>query len=97
MKPTKNKRLIFVLLIPTIVLLIPFIAMQFSDEVNWSLFDFVVAGILLFGTSLLCELAIRKISNLNFKIVACIVILIGLFLIWAELAVGVFGSPLAGS
>jgi hypothetical protein len=36
--------------------------MQFTNEVNWTLFDFVVAGVLLLGTGFICELVIRKVK-----------------------------------
>jgi len=64
--------------------------MKFTDEVNWTLFDFVIAGILLLGTGILCELAIRKINKSKYRIAACAGILVLLLLIWAELAVGIF-------
>ena len=59
----KGKRLIIIVLTAVILLLIPLIAMQFTDEVNWTLFDFVVMGILLLGTGLLCELVLRKMKK----------------------------------
>jgi hypothetical protein len=80
-----------------LLLLVPLIAMQFTSEVNWTLSDFVVAGVLLFGTGIMCELVMRKVKEVEKRIVICGVILIVLFLIWAELAVGVFGTPFAGS
>jgi hypothetical protein len=93
----KNKRLAGILLTAATLLLLPFLAMQFSNEVKWSTFDFLVAGILLFGTGLLCELAMRRIKTTRQRIVACAVLLLVLFLVWAELAVGVFGTPFAGN
>ena len=92
----QNKRLILIVITSAILLLIPFIAMQFTDEVNWNLFDFVIAGGLLLGTGLLVDLAIRKINKLPMRIAACAVIVLGLLLVWAELAVGIFGTPFAG-
>lgn len=94
---TQNKRLTGILLTVAILLSIPFIAMQFTNEVTWTLFDFMVAGVLLLGTGLVCELVMRKVKKTEHRIILCGVILIVLFLIWAELAVGIFGSPLAGS
>lgn len=93
----KNKRLKWIILAVVLILLIPFTAMLFTDEVNWTAFDFVVAGILLLGTGLLVELALRKITNKNSRIAAIAVLLAVLFLVWAELAVGIFGTPFAGS
>lgn len=93
----KNKRSIGIVVVTSILLLIPFIAMQFTNEVNWSPFDFIVAAVLLLGTGLLCELAIRKINNIKYRIAICAAILIALILLWIELAVGIFGSPIAGT
>ncbi|MFV8363962.1 hypothetical protein ACNQGO_11310 [Flavobacterium sp. ZT3P35] len=93
----ENKRLIGIVLTVVVLLLIPLIAMQFTNEVNWTLFDFVVAGVLLLGTSFICELVIRKVKKTNHRIILCGVILAALLLIWIELAVGIFGTPLAGS
>ena len=93
----KNNRLKIILIAVFIILLIPLIAMQFSDEVNWTLSDFVVAGVLLLGTGLMCDLVIRKVQNINYRIAICVALLMALLLIWAELAVGIFGSPFSGS
>lgn len=94
---TDNKRLTGIVLAVVTLLLIPFVAMQFTNEVNWSVFDFVVAGVLLFSTGLLCELVLRKVQKTEYRIALCAVLLATLLLIWIELAVGIFGTPLAGS
>jgi protein-S-isoprenylcysteine O-methyltransferase Ste14 len=57
----QNKRRIIIFVLVVLLLLIPFLAMQFTSEVNWTLSDFLVAGVLLFGTGLLIELAFRKL------------------------------------
>ena len=93
----QNKRLTGILLAVTVVLLVPFIAMQFTTEVVWILSDFVVAGGLLLGTGLLCEFVLRKVKKAKHRIMLCGAILMVLLLIWAELAVGLFGTPFAGS
>ena len=77
--------------------MIPFIGMQFSSEVNWSLFDFLVMGVLLLGVGLLFELVLRKVPKKSHRIALLIIILMVFLIIWAELAVGIFGSPFAGS
>lgn len=86
-----------IVLAVALLLLIPFIAMQFTNEVNWGPFDFVVAGVLLLGTGLVCELVLRMVKNTGYRIVVLGAILLALFLVWAELAVGIFGTPFAGS
>lgn len=93
----QNKRLIGIVFTVVLLLLIPLIAMQFTDEVKWTLSDFVVMGVLLLGTGLLCELVIRKVKKVEYRIALCVALLAALFLVWAELAVGIFGTPFAGS
>ena len=92
-----NKKLIGMVLAVAFLLLIPLIAMQFSSEVNWTLLDFVLAGILLLSTGWLCAFVLRKVKKKNYRIGMSAVILVVLFLVWAELAVGIFGTPFAGS
>ena len=92
----QNKRLIGIVLAVVLLLFIPLIAMQFTHEVSWTILDFVVAAILLLGTGIMCELVIRKINKIKYRIVICVVLLVALVLIWAELAVGIFGSPFSG-
>ena len=94
---TKNKRLIGIVVTVAFLLLIPLIAMQFTDEVNWSSLDFVIAGVLLLSTGLLCELVIRKIKHARYRIAICAALLGALALIWIELAVGIFGTAFAGT
>jgi len=93
----KNKRLYIILLSAATLLLIPLIAMQFSSEVNWSLTDFFIGAVLLFGTGLICEVVLRLVKKTSQRIVLCAGVLLALLLIWAELAVGIFGTPFAGS
>ncbi len=93
----KTSRILVILLIVVAILLIPFIAMQFSNEIYWSLLDFMIMGILLFLTGLAINIVLRKTSSLKQRIILCGVVLAIFILIWAELAVGIFGSPFAGS
>ena len=95
-KIKQNKRLIGIILTVLLLLLIPLIAMLFTDEVNWTVLDFVVAAILLLGTGLMCELVMRKINQIKYRIAICIILLAALVLIWAELAVGIFGTSFGG-
>ena len=92
-----SRRLQIIILIVTTLLLIPLIAKFFTDEVNWSLFDFIVAGIILMGTVLAGELIIRKVTKLSIRITLFALLLVTLLLIWIELAVGLFGTPFAGN
>jgi len=70
------------------ILLIPFVAMQFSSEVNWTLSDFVIMGAILFVTGLMLDLAMRKMGN--YRVPAAITIVVLFLWLWVELAVGLF-------
>lgn len=85
------------MLAASMVLLLPLVAMQFTSEVQWSASDFLVAGILLFGTGLLIEMVMRKTKKGVLRILAVLGVLLLFLLTWLELAVGIFGSPWAGT
>lgn len=92
-----TQRVATVIGIVALVLLIPLVAMQFTKEVNWDLTDFITMGILLFITGMGIEIVTRKVQSTKLKLALTLTILFILFLIWAELAVGIFGTPFAGS
>lgn len=93
----KNKRLILIQAGVGVLLLIPLIAMQFTKEVDWNIFDFLIMGILLSGTGFLCELVLRKAKSTQSRILICGLVIFLFLLTWIELAVGIFGTPFAGS
>lgn len=93
----RNKRIFIIIAITLFLLAIPFVAMQFTKKVDWNLFDFVIIGALMFGTGLSIDFILRKVKTVKNKIIIFGVIIILFFLIWAELAVGIFGTPFAGS
>ena len=95
--PFWNKRLTINFFVIGALLSMPLIAMQFTNEVSWTLFDFIVAGSLSIATVIGCELVIRNVRKTKYRIALCTTILIILILIWLELAVGIFGTPLSGS
>ena len=80
-----------------LLLIIPLIAMQLTDEVEWSLFDFIIMGTLLLITGLMGEIIFKKVKKYKHRVILYVVVAIIFFLIWAELAVGIFGTPFAGS
>lgn len=93
----RNKRLVIILAAIAALLLLPLIAMQFSDEVKWTPFDFVVAGVLLLTAGLTYEAVARRGGTLAYRLTVGIVIVAVFVLVWLELAVGLFGTPWAGS
>lgn len=96
-KTNVAQRLSVVLGIVVFILLIPLVAMQFTNEVKWDIKDFTIMGILLLATGITIEIVTRIVKSAQLKLAFTLIILLVLFLIWAELAVGIFGSPFAGS
>jgi len=92
-----KKRFSIILSVVASILLIPLIAMQFTDEVDWNFMDFIVAGVLLFGTGLMIDFTLKTMNKSKYKFAIILVIIVILLLIWAELAVGIFGKPFGGS
>jgi hypothetical protein len=93
----QNNRLAYTLLAVPLLLLVPLIAMQFTPEVNWSPADFLVMGALLLSAALIIELISKMVKGKQQRILLWVAIVIVFLLVWAELAVGVFGTPFAGS
>ena len=94
---TPNKRLIGIIIAVGVLLLIPFAATKSGTGAKWSAFDFAAAGVLLLGAGLAIEVALRLVTKWEYRIAACVGILAVLALLWIEVAVGLFGSPIAGS
>ena len=61
---------------------------------NWDFLDYIAAFILLSGLAGGVFLITKKLRH--HKILAIVALILAIALIWAELAVGVFGSPFAG-
>ena len=93
----RTKDLSIILFIVATILLIPLLAMQFTNEVNWSGSDFLVMGSLLFLSGLALQFVRYRLKTRKNRIIASSAILLVLFIIWAELAVGILGTPFAGS
>ncbi len=92
-----SKRRSNILLVVLGLLLIPLIAMQFSSAVDWGVFDFLIMGSLLFGAGLAIEWAWVKVNPMTYRWLVISLILVAFLLLWAEMAVGIFGTPLAGN
>lgn len=85
----QNKVFLWIALATGLILLMPLTAMQFTNQVNWTLFDFILMGTLLFGAGSLFVLAARRIDK-KYWVPIGIAFAIALLWLWAELAVGVF-------
>ncbi|UGB37678.1 hypothetical protein [Frateuria soli] len=71
------------------VLLVPLIWMQVSASVDWDARDFLVMGVLLFGTGSTFVLVARKVPR-KYRAAVAATCAVALLYVWAELAVGVF-------
>lgn len=75
-----------------VVLALPLVAMQLTDEVRWTLSDFVFAGVLICGCGGLLELALRRAPNLAYFLGSLLAVGVGFLQVWANAAVGIVGS-----
>jgi hypothetical protein len=72
-----------------LILVAPWVAMQFTDEVNWTASDFVFAGALLFGALGAYELAVRWTGNTVYRAAAGVALAAAVLLLWVNAAVGI--------
>ena len=89
---TAYRSAVRVALATAFILLVPLLAMQFTDEVVWTLSDFVVAGALLFSSGLTYELVARKGATIAYRAAAGVAVATALLLVWISLAVGIIGD-----
>ncbi len=90
-------RLLVLVVSVLLLLMLPLVAMQFTDEVNWSIFDFVAMGTFLLSLSIVSELILKFAKNTPAKLLLIGIAILFFVLIWIELAVGIFNSPFKGS
>src|SRR5688572_31632635 len=64
----RNIRLVCILIVVPALLLIPYFAMKFGDEVNWTAIDFIVMGFMLLVTGLAIEVALRIVKRTWMKV-----------------------------
>jgi hypothetical protein len=76
-----------------VLLSVPFVAMRFTSEVNWSASDFAVMGTLLALACGIIELAARRGGNVAYKLGVTVAVGGGFLIVWANLAVGHEHSP----
>jgi len=75
-----------------LILLLPLLAMLFTDDVRWSLTDFVFAAALLFGACLTYELVASTVANIEYRAAAGVAVAAALILVWLSLGVGIIGK-----
>lgn len=87
-----HRRILRVALATSILLLIPFAAMRFTDEVRWTALDFIVAGALISGTGLAYVFLTERSVSLFYRAGAALALGTGLAMTWVNLAVGIIGA-----
>ncbi|RAR74285.1 hypothetical protein [Flavobacterium aciduliphilum] len=92
-----KKKIVIISLSVFVLLLVPLLAMWFTDELDWDGFDFLVAGIVLFLIGIGIDFLLSKVKSMKKKLLLGIILFLVVFLIWVELAIGVFGTPFSGS
>ena len=85
----QNKIFAWIAFATAAVLSVPLVAMQFSNDVDWKLNDFIIIGFLLFGSGAL-YVYIARIVPRKYRIVIAAAFAITVLYIWGELAVGIF-------
>lgn len=86
----KGKPLLVIAFSVGLILLLPFVASQFTEDVNWTFIDYFVMGFLLVSVGLLSNLVLQKVKKLRFRIALLVAILMVFLLVWVELVVGFF-------
>ena len=79
------------------LLLLPAVGNLVSTEVNWGPEDFLVMGLLLFAAAWAGNQVWQRFHSPQRRILLLAVVAAVFVLVWAEMAVGIFGSPIAGS
>lgn len=74
------------------ILAIPLVAMQYTDEVAWTTFDFVAAGVMLGTAALTYELTTMNKVSLAYRAAVALAVGTAFLLVWANGAVGVLGD-----
>ena len=74
------------------ILALPAIAMQFTEEVNWTAFDFILLGALLFAAGGAYELLARKSASMSYRLGAAVALGTAILLIVANGALGLIGG-----
>ena len=81
---------------PLLVLLLPLIGVIFFG-LDWNIFDFLIMGLLILFFSIAINLILNHLNSSKLRLILVLMLVILFLLIWAELAVGVFGTPFAGT
>jgi hypothetical protein len=88
--PSLIRPLSAVAAVTALLLAVPFVAMQFTHDVNWSAGDFVAAALLLLTAGTAIVVGVRRAATRRGKALVIAVVVFLLLFVWAHLAVGLF-------
>ncbi|WPO83285.1 hypothetical protein SD427_02755 [Chryseobacterium sp. JJR-5R] len=94
---SEKEKSTIVFAVPSVLLVAAILGNLFVKGWSCSPFDFIIASALLFGTASFISLVIGSKKSLWYKLMVSAMIILVLATVWIELAVGIFGSPVAGS
>ena len=78
--------------IPVALLLLPAVAMQFTDEVDWNAFDFIFATVMFGSVGLVVELTVRSSRSIAFRAAVALALAAAFLILWINGAVGIIGD-----
>lgn len=80
-----------------LMLLLPLLAMQVTDQVVWDVADFAISGAMLVCIGVTYELAARRTGNTAYRSAAGVALATAFILVWVNGAVGVIGNERDGA
>lgn len=93
----RHKAIAVLVVVAGIAMLANLVAMQVTDEVNWSAFDFAALSVFMLGVGVVLEVATGEFRTSARKFAIGAAVVGAAAIVFIELAVGIVGSPIAGS
>ena len=90
---THLRAVLHVALVTLALLLVPLVAMHFTDQVRWNAMDFIVAGVLMFTAGFSFAQVLRSTRRPALRLAFGLALAGAFLLVWANLAVGMAGPP----
>jgi MFS family permease len=78
--------------VAALLVLLPLVAMRFTDEVNWTGADFVFAAVLIGSVGIVFELTVRMSRNHAYRAGVGFALACAFLIVWANGAVGMIGN-----
>lgn len=91
-RPRTLPRGFFPAVVTLMLLAIPLVAMQYTNEVQWDPPDFLIMGVLLLATGLGLEWAIRHKGSLALRTAWALALLSTFLVTWVNMATGLLGG-----